>query len=89
LNLLLADENIPKKALETLKQQGIDIVSVADFSTGLDDKDVINSPRWEHHRRAGRQGKSSPDEVKISDSILSGLAPINLRPCPRDASSAP
>jgi predicted nuclease of predicted toxin-antitoxin system len=43
LNLLLADENIPKKALETLKQQGIDIVSVADFSTGLDDKDVIKT----------------------------------------------
>ena len=41
MNRLLADENIPKKAIETLKQQGIDIVSVADFSTGLSDKDVI------------------------------------------------
>jgi biotin operon repressor len=30
LNRLLADENIPKKAIETLRQQGIDIVSIAD-----------------------------------------------------------
>jgi predicted nuclease of predicted toxin-antitoxin system len=43
LNRLLADENIPKKALEALKQQGIDIVSVADFSTGLSDQDVIKT----------------------------------------------
>jgi len=43
LSLLLADENIPKKALETLRQQGIDIVSVADFSIGLSDQDVIKT----------------------------------------------
>jgi len=43
LNLLLADENIPKKALETLRQQGIDIISVADFSTGLSDQDIIKT----------------------------------------------
>ena len=43
MSLLLADENIPKKALETLRQQGIDIISVADFSTGLSDQDVMKT----------------------------------------------
>jgi predicted nuclease of predicted toxin-antitoxin system len=38
---LLADENIPKKTVEALKQREIDIVSVADSSSGLSDRAVI------------------------------------------------
>ena len=38
---LLADENIPKKAVEALKLKGIDITSVVDLSQGLSDRAVI------------------------------------------------
>lgn len=35
---LLADENIPKKTVQTLKQRDIDISSVLDSSPGLRDR---------------------------------------------------
>ena len=38
---LLADENIPKKTVEALKQREIDIISVVDSSPGLSDRAVI------------------------------------------------
>lgn len=38
---LLADENIPKKTVEALKQRKIDIISVVDSSPGLSDSAVI------------------------------------------------
>lgn len=37
----LADENVPIKAVETLRQKGIDIVPVVEISSGLSDKEVI------------------------------------------------
>jgi len=41
LTKLLADENIPKKTVEALKQREIDITSVVDSSPGLSDRAVI------------------------------------------------
>lgn len=38
----LADENIPIKAIHTLKQKGIDIISVLEISQGLSDKEVLD-----------------------------------------------
>ena len=38
---LLADENIPVRALDLLKQERVDIVSVLDFTQGLSDDDVL------------------------------------------------
>ena len=38
---LLADENIPKRTVQTLKQRDIDISSVLDSSPGLSDRAVI------------------------------------------------
>mgnify|MGYP001062318043 CR=1 FL=1 len=38
---LLADENIPKRTVQTLKQRGIDISSVLDSSHGLSDRALI------------------------------------------------
>jgi predicted nuclease of predicted toxin-antitoxin system len=37
----LANENIPKRALELLREAGIDIVSVLDAATGLSDLEVL------------------------------------------------
>lgn len=39
---LLADENIPIKAVNALRQRGIDIVSVIEFSPGLSDRKVLD-----------------------------------------------
>jgi len=41
LTKLLADENIPKKTIETLKSKGIDITAIIDTSPGLSDRKVI------------------------------------------------
>lgn len=38
---LLADENIPKKTVDALKQGNVDITSVADSSPGISDRAVI------------------------------------------------
>lgn len=38
---LLADENIPQKTVQSLKQRGIDITSVTDTSLGLSDRAVL------------------------------------------------
>ena len=38
----IADENIPKEAVDLLKKQGLDIVSVTDFAFGLGDKEVLD-----------------------------------------------
>ena len=40
---LLADENIPARALELLKVQGVDVVSVLTIGVGLDDRDVLRA----------------------------------------------
>jgi len=37
----IADENIPVRALDLLKQERVDIVSVLDFTQGLSDDDVL------------------------------------------------
>lgn len=38
----LANENIPLEACRKLKEKGIDIVSIAEFSAGASDKEVIS-----------------------------------------------
>lgn len=38
---LLADENIPEKAVDILRHCNLDIASMADTSPGLSDKEVI------------------------------------------------
>ena len=38
---LLADENIPKKTVDTLRQEEIDIVSVAESSPGMNDRTIL------------------------------------------------
>lgn len=38
----LADENIPLKAVETLRQKDIDITTTLKISPGLSDKEVLN-----------------------------------------------
>ena len=38
---LLADENIPTRTLDLLKDQGVDIVSILSFRLGLSDDDVL------------------------------------------------
>ncbi len=38
---LLADENIPIKAIDSLKKKGIDIISVTKFSLGLSDRAML------------------------------------------------
>jgi len=39
---LLADENVPTKAINALKRKGVDIISVAEFSLGLSDREVLD-----------------------------------------------
>lgn len=38
---LLADENIPLKTVDLLKKQGVDILSVTEFSSGLSDRELL------------------------------------------------
>ena len=38
----IADENIPKETVDLLKKQGVDIVSVTKFASGLSDTEVLN-----------------------------------------------
>ena len=38
----LADENIPIKAVEALKQKGIDIIPILEISPSLTDREVLN-----------------------------------------------
>ena len=38
----LADENIPAKTVQTLKQKGINITSILETSHGLEDTEVLN-----------------------------------------------
>jgi len=42
LTKLLADENIPIKAVEALKHRKIDIASILDISPGLSDREVMD-----------------------------------------------
>jgi len=49
LTKFLADENIPIKAVEALKQKGIDIIPLLEISPSLSDKEVLNL--------ANRQGR--------------------------------
>ena len=39
---LLADENVPLRAVEALRKKGVDVVSVIGFSPGLSDKEVLD-----------------------------------------------
>jgi len=41
LTKLLADENIPRKTVQSLTQKGIDIISVTDTSPGMSDRSVL------------------------------------------------
>jgi len=38
----LADENVPIEAIKALKRKGLDIVSIIEFSPGLNDKEVLD-----------------------------------------------
>jgi len=49
LTKFLADENIPLKAIDALKQKGIDITPILNVSPSLNDKAVLNL--------ANRQGR--------------------------------
>jgi predicted nuclease of predicted toxin-antitoxin system len=42
---LLADENIPMETVNLLKKQGIDIFSVAEFSAGLADREILKEAK--------------------------------------------
>jgi predicted nuclease of predicted toxin-antitoxin system len=42
LTQFIADENIPKETVNLLKRQGIDIVSVTEFASGLSDIKVLD-----------------------------------------------
>lgn len=42
---LLADENIPKKTVDLLKRQGVNILSVTEFSSGLSDRELLELAR--------------------------------------------
>jgi predicted nuclease of predicted toxin-antitoxin system len=42
LTKLLADENVPLKAVEALRRKGVDVVSVIELSPGLKDREVLN-----------------------------------------------
>lgn len=44
---LLADENIPAPLVKTLRQQGIDLLYVAELHSGLSDADVLALPAKE------------------------------------------
>ncbi len=46
---LLADENVPLKAVEVLREKGVDVVSVTELSPGLKDREVLDL--------AGREGR--------------------------------
>ena len=39
---LLADENVPLKAVEALRRKGVDVVSVIELSPGLKDREVLD-----------------------------------------------
>jgi predicted nuclease of predicted toxin-antitoxin system len=49
LTKLLADENVPLKAVEILREKGVDAVSVTELSPGLKDREVLDL--------AGREGR--------------------------------
>jgi predicted nuclease of predicted toxin-antitoxin system len=49
LTKFLADENIPTKTVQTLKQKGVDIISILETSHGLKDTEVLDT--------ANRQGR--------------------------------
>ena len=38
----IADENIPKETVDLLQRQGVDIVSVTKFASGLSDAEVLD-----------------------------------------------
>ena len=38
----IADENVPKETVDLLKRQGVDIVSVTKFASGLSDAEVLD-----------------------------------------------
>jgi predicted nuclease of predicted toxin-antitoxin system len=42
LTRLIADENIPNEVVNLLKRQGVDIVSVTKFASGLSDAEVLD-----------------------------------------------
>jgi predicted nuclease of predicted toxin-antitoxin system len=49
LTKLLADENVPLKAVEILREKGVDAASVTELSPGLKDREVLDL--------AGREGR--------------------------------
>jgi len=42
LTKFLADENIPIKAVDALRQKGVDIISILEISPGLSDGEVLD-----------------------------------------------
>jgi len=47
LTKLLADENVPLKAVEILREKGVDVASVTELSPGLKDREVLDLARRE------------------------------------------
>jgi len=48
LTKLLADENIPRKTVEVLRNEGLDVASVSETSPGLSDRAVIEQANKEN-----------------------------------------
>lgn len=44
----IANENLPRKTVESLKNRGIDILSIKNYGYGLEDEDVIKIATKEH-----------------------------------------
>ncbi|MEM2930410.1 MAG: DUF5615 family PIN-like protein [Thermoproteota archaeon] len=42
MSMFLADENIPVETVERLRQKGVDIISVAEVSPGLSDREILD-----------------------------------------------
>jgi hypothetical protein len=42
---LLADENVPSETINLLIKQGIDIISINDFTSGLNDTEILKLPK--------------------------------------------
>ncbi len=42
MSMFLADENIPVETVGILRQKGVDIISIAEVSPGLSDREILD-----------------------------------------------
>ncbi len=74
---LLADENVPLKAVEILREKGVDVASVTELSPGLKDREVLDL--------AGREGRiivtfdKDFGELVVRESESKGANPAEVR----------